>query len=108
MILLNLIVIFYVDYEINLPNLNFYNGKDGGIIVRFEITIIMSIIYFLIMSNKNRIVFSIYGFIIGILSMIICYLILGKFTKLSDIFYQLIVTVVFILTFHIIEKRKTE
>jgi hypothetical protein len=104
LILMNLIIIFYIDYKINLPDLDYYHGKDGGIIVRIQVTIVMSVIYFFIMSKKNKIIYSIYGLIIGILSMFICYLVLANFTKLSDIFYQLIVTIIFISTFHFIEK----
>lgn len=104
LILMNLIVIFYIDYKINLPDLDYYHGKDGGIIVRFQITIVMSVIYFFIMSKKNKIIYAIYGLIIGILSMVICYLTLAKFTKLNDVFYQLIATIIFISAFHFIEK----
>ena len=105
LILFNLGVVFYVDYEINLPNILYYNGKDGGLIVRFGTTIIMSTIYFFIMSKKNKIIFSVFGLITGVLTFIMSYLLIGKFTKLNHIFFQLIATTFFISIFHIIEKR---
>lgn len=105
LILMNLVIIFYIDYKINLPDLDYYHGKDAGVIVRFHVTIVMSIIYFFIMSKKNKIIYSIYGFIIGIVSMVICYLALAEFTKLSDIFYQIVATMVFMSAFYLIEKR---
>ena len=105
LILINLLVIFYIDYRINMPDLNYYNGKDGGLIVRFESTIILSVIYFFVLSKRNRILYSLYGFIVGLFSMIICYLIIGKFTKLNDIFYQLTATILFIIIFHSIRRN---
>lgn len=105
LILVNLGVVLYIDYRINLLDLNYYNGKDGGLIVRFQVTIAMSVIYFFVMSKKNKIIFAIYGFLVGILSMVICYLIIGEFTNLSDVFYQLTAMTLFILVFHIIEKK---
>lgn len=101
---MNLIVIFYIDYKIKLPDLRYYNGKDGGLIARFEVTIFMCIIYFLILSRKNKIIFSLYGFIVGLISMTICYLIIGKLTTLNEIFYQLTATLLYVLVFHFIDK----
>ncbi len=103
LILVNLVVVYYIDYRIKLPDLNYFNGKDGGLIVRFEATVIMSVIYFVLVSNK--LIYSLYGFIIGLFSIVICYLIFGKFTKLDDVFYQLTATILFILAFHFIDQR---
>lgn len=105
LMLLNLVVIFYIDYRIHIADMDFYIGKDDGLTLRFETTIILSIIYFFIIS-KYKIVFLLYGFIVGVISFIFCYLIIGKFTKLNEIFYQIIATILFMIVFHLLVKDK--
>jgi hypothetical protein len=105
LIAINLIVIFYIDNRITLHDLDYYNGKDGGLIIRFETAIIMSAVYFFLLTKKNKIIFFFLGVIIGVLSTFISYLILGKLTSLNDVFYQLTTTILFIWAFHFIEKK---
>lgn len=105
LIFIYLIVVLFIDYKINLLDLNYYNGKDGGLMLRFETSIIMSVVFFIVMSKNNKILFSLLGIIIGVFSTIISYLLLGSFTTLDDVFYQLGAIFLFTAIFHFIDKR---
>lgn len=72
LIVVYVIVIFYIDFKIQ-TDLSYHNGKDGGFFTGLEMISIMSSIYFLVLSEHNKIGFLMIGLIIGIFSYIVSY-----------------------------------
>lgn len=72
-ILVNLLVFLYVNYQINSFNLNFYHGKDDGVLVRLGIYILF--ISYAILARTKKMIMFFYGLLIGFGSIFISYLI---------------------------------
>lgn len=105
LVLLSLVVIFLRDLY-KLFDKPFYQGKDDGIFARFQVIVISSALFFFFITRKNRIFNLAIGFIIGIFSGVISYL-LAAFIPLNSFFdfsYHIIATSLFIIAFFQIEK----
>lgn len=90
LILIFIFIIVFLDYKISSFDINYYYGKDNGAFVRAYSIIISSILYFVISSHKKRFLFSIIGFFVGIISVIISYIIAGKIDLYLNISHGLL------------------
>lgn len=108
-LVLLLFAILYLNNRINAFDMRFYYGKDNGVFVRFELIVISSALFFLLMARKNRIFNSAIGFIIGIFSGVIGYFfaIYIPTDSFFDFLYHLIATSLYIIAFFQIEKLST-
>jgi hypothetical protein len=105
LIVLSLVVIFLREIY-KFFNTAFYQGKDDGIFARFELIVISSALFFLLMARKKRVFNFGIGFLIGIFSGVISYFLSALIP--SDTFfnysYHIIATSLFIIAFFKIEK----
>ena len=60
-------VIVYIDYNIKSGNPDFYAGKDNGAFKRLESIVLLSTLFFTVMSTNKRVLFIITGFFGGII-----------------------------------------
>jgi hypothetical protein len=83
--------------------MRFYYGKDDGIIVRVESIIILSGLYFLVLSRQKIILNLLKGFLIGFISTILTWFLIlmltSGFTDKSDLIFHFSACVVSILLF---------
>jgi type III secretory pathway component EscS len=101
------IIIIWLNNEIVKGNMSFYHGKDNGFIVRIESICFMSLLFFLIMSNRKRIILSILGFIIGFISSVFSYFISFSIINNPGISFHVLACTLFICFYFLITKTKT-
>lgn len=107
LIVINIIVIFYINFKIQ-TDLSYHSGKDGGFFTGLEMITIMSSIYFLVLSKKNKLIFFMVGLVIGVISYIASYFLTFYFLNSSNLYYYLMAMIIFILIFNFIEKKVTQ
>ena len=106
LILINISVIFYINFKIE-TDISYHSGKDGGIFSGFKMIILLSSIYFLVLTKHNKFIFFIIGFLIGIVSFLVSYFAVFWIFNSSDIYFYLLAMLLFVLSFHLIEKHRT-
>lgn len=106
LILINISVIFYINFKIE-TDISYHSGKDGGIFSGFKMIILLSSIYFLVLTKHNKFIFFIIGFLIGIVSFLVSYFAVFWISNSSDIYFYLLAMLLFVLSFHLIEKHRT-
>lgn len=88
--------------------MRFYYGKDDGVIVRVESIIILSGLYFLVLSRQKRILNLLKGFLIGLISTIMTWFLIFMpatgFTDKSDLIFHFSACILSILAFLKFEK----
>ncbi|PTT02908.1 hypothetical protein DBR27_10750, partial [Flavobacterium sp. HMWF030] len=99
-------VIFYINFKIE-TDISYHSGKDGGIFSGFKMIILLSSIYFLVLTKHNKFIFFIIGFLIGIVSFLVSYFAVFWISNSSDIYFYLLAMLLFVLSFHLIEKHRT-
>ena len=57
--------------------MSYHSGKDGGLFKRLESVILLNILFYLIMSKRNRILYTLIGFVISIISSYVTVMIFG-------------------------------
>ena len=70
-ILLNEMIVWFLDTRITSHDLRFYSGKDNGYFVRIGSIVVLSSILWALMSDQNRTRNFLWGLLIGILSSIL-------------------------------------
>lgn len=106
LILINISVIFYINFKIE-TDISYHSGKHGGIFSGFKMIILLSSIYFLVLTKHNKFIFFIIGFLIGIVSFLVSYFAVFWIFNSSDIYFYLLAMLLFVLSFHLIEKYRT-
>ncbi|KIO52113.1 hypothetical protein IW18_13350 [Flavobacterium hibernum] len=106
LILINISIIFYINFKIE-TDISYHSGKDGGIFSGFKMIILLSSIYFLVLTKHNKFIFFIIGFLIGIVSFLVSYFAVFWISNSSDIYFYLLAMLLFVLSFHLIEKHRT-
>ena len=106
LILINISVIFYINFKIE-TDISYHSGKHGGIFSGFKMIILLSSIYFLVLTKHNKFIFFIIGFLIGIVSFLVSYFAVFWISNSSDIYFYLLAMLLFVLSFHLIEKHRT-
>ncbi|TPG33299.1 hypothetical protein EAH81_24550 [Flavobacterium pectinovorum] len=86
--------------------MSYHSGKDGGMLTGLQMIVILSSIYFLVLSKRNKIIFLFVGFMIGVLSFLISYFVAYGFLNYDDIYCYLFAMIIFIVSFHLIERRR--
>ena len=104
-IVLTTIVIGIIEYGIRTYDMRFYAGKDNGLAKQFESICILSTIYFIIMSKQKRLLYGLFGLLVGIITGVVCYFVLSSLGVFGLLFH-IISCLIFIIIFHGIEKLK--
>jgi len=107
LIVLSSCVIYYLSNRISAYDLRFYQGKDDGYSMRFYSVVILSTIFFGIVSRKNKLRQIIFGFLVGIITCIISYLFCLNFLYIenySGVTFHIVATIMFIVIFFVFEK----
>jgi hypothetical protein len=101
------VVILYLNYRIAIYDMRFYSGKDNGYVVRIESICMLSTLFFLLMCKQKRILNFFLGFMIGIISGIVCYFAANICTDNSntDLLFHILSCLCFVVVFFVIEKR---
>jgi len=74
-IIIILFVIIYVENGIKSFDMRFYQSKDNGYFLRFEIVCISSFLFYLFFSKSKKFLFAFYGLLIGVICSMFWYLI---------------------------------
>ena len=69
-IIVSISIIYFLNYKIS-TDIIYHTGKDGGDFKRLESIIVLSILFYVIMSKKIRILYGFIGFVISLLSTIL-------------------------------------
>ena len=93
-----LAVSFYIKYQIDAFNIDYYHSKDNGAFVQFQSIIIFSFLFFILISTEKRIMYGIVSIIVGVISSIICYLLF-----LTEISFPISASLIIMLSFYLIE-----
>ena len=101
--------IIYINHGISTYNMSFYSGKDNGYFLRFESIFILSSLYFVLMTNRNKILDGLIGLAIGFIWGMICYIItmLVIPDPFTETFYSVFSCFMFMLTYYMIENYRT-
>jgi hypothetical protein len=99
-------IIIYLEFKIN-TDLSFHQGKDEGFFIRIESIIILSTIFYFIMAKEKRFLMLLLGFLIGLASVIISYLICLLIVdfRYSGFIFHILSTLIYIRSFFLIEKK---
>lgn len=65
-IIISVIVAFVLNYKIE-TDINYHTGKDGAYFKRLESIVILSVLFFTIISRNRKIFYGLIGFIISII-----------------------------------------
>ena len=75
-IIITIIIVLFLNYKIK-TDVSYHAGKDGGYFKRLESVIILSVLFYIVISKRLRILYGFIGFIISILSSFLGLLIAG-------------------------------
>ncbi|WP_299677077.1 hypothetical protein [uncultured Tenacibaculum sp.] len=73
-------VIFFLNYKIE-TDISYHSGKDNGYFKRFESVIILSVIFYVVISKQKRILYGCIGFLVSIISSFIGMIISNSLPK---------------------------
>ena len=99
-------VSYYIIYQVESHNMNYYWGKDNGMFAQFESIIVMSVLFYTIMTKRNRIISALVGFGFGMVSGITGYLLyFFTYDLINDgIIFPIYSLIIFIGLFFLREK----
>lgn len=104
MILTYIGIVFFINHKIE-TDLSYHYGKDGGIFSGLKMIVILSSVYFFVLTGHNKLFFLLLGFIIGILSFLVSYFTLFALTNFNDIYFYLFAMLISIISFHLLERQ---
>jgi hypothetical protein len=86
------LIIFFLNYKIK-TDISYHARKDGGYFKRLESVIVLSILFYIVISKRMRILYGLIGFVISIISSFLGLLISGilPMTLYGDTIMHLIV-----------------
>lgn len=101
-------IIIYLEFKIN-SDLSFHQGKDQGFFVRIQSICILSMIFYFIMTEKKRFKMMLLGFLLGLASIVISYLIYLLIIdfRYSEFVFHSLSALIYIGSFFLIEKKIT-
>ncbi|MGZ4048180.1 MAG: hypothetical protein ACXVPU_05605 [Bacteroidia bacterium] len=99
-------VIIYINNRIENYDMRFYNGKDDGIVVILESTILLSSLFFSIMTRQNWAKNVFIGLLVGLIASIISYFAIMPFANDNyfGLTFHITSCIAFMTTFFIREK----
>jgi hypothetical protein len=100
---------YYIVLQIESYNMKYYTGKDNGTFAQFESIVIMSCIFYLIVTKKNRFISALTGIGYGILSGISGYLLYFLTDRIIDeiIVIPIYSIIIFIGLFFLTQNNKS-
>lgn len=110
LILIFTCVIVYINAKILSFDMRFYCGKDDGDFARLQSIIVMSTVFFFVMSQSYRFLNLILGFFLALFSSIVCYIasaFLPDFMGNPGVLFHILSCITFILLFFGVEKIQT-
>ena len=105
MIVISVSIIFLLNYKIK-TDISYHSGKDGGYFKRLESVVILSVLFYVVMSKKLRILYGFMGFAIAFVATF-GVLLISSFVPESlsgDTIMHLIVFLIAYSSFFVIEK----
>src|SRR5690606_14573197 len=66
-IIISMMIVFFLNYKIK-TDISYHAGKDGGYFKRLESVIVLSVLFYIVISKRLRILYGFIGFVISILS----------------------------------------
>lgn len=101
-----LLVIFFVVYGLSFstilnPILRRSYGKDNNIVRSFQVIIVLSVLFFLFLSKKRKLVSSFYGLVSGFLSFLCAYILWFYLLDDSGLSYRIVASILFVASFYI-------
>ena len=100
-----MMIVFFLNYKIK-TDISYHAGKDGGYFKRLESVIVLSVLFYIVVSKRLRILYGFIGFVISILSSFLGLLIAGILpaTLFGDTIMHIIVFGISYLSFFGIER----
>ena len=108
--LIILMVILFLDFRIKSHDMRFYFGKDNGVTYRIYSTILLSSLFYLFLSSRNKIKYFFIGIFVGFFSILfglwfIHLDFLDKMIKNTGLYSHILGCLIFIVIFCSIEKK---
>lgn len=106
LIIFVILTIIILEFKIN-TDLSYHYGKDDGFFIRFKSICILSTIFYVLMTKEKTLALMLLGFLIGLTSAIISYLIcllIIHFRYFGYVF-DLLSSIIYIGSFFLIEKK---
>lgn len=99
-----MLIVFFLNYKIK-TDISYHAGKDGGYFKRLESVIVLSVLFYFVISKRLHLLYGFIGFIISIFSSFLGLLIGGilQATLFGDTIMHLIVFGISYLSFFGIE-----
>ena len=109
--LIIVMVILFLDFKIKSHDMRFYFGKDNGVTYRIYSTIILSSLFYLFLSNRNRIQYFFIGILVGFFSIFFGLWFmhldfLDKIVKNTGLYSHILGCLLFIVIFFTVDKIK--
>ncbi len=95
----------FLNIQIDNYNLEYYNGKDNGVFKLFESIFVFSIVLFIVLAKRKRLLFGIIGFFSSFIATIIAMMI-TSYHSLFPILASIFLIVIFISTEIILFRKK--
>lgn len=86
----------FLNIQIDSYNLEYYYGKDNGVFKLFESIFVFSIVLFIVLAKRKRLLFGIIGFFSSFIATIIAMMI-TSYHNLFPILASIFLIVIFIL-----------
>jgi hypothetical protein len=106
------VVILYIDKGINDFDMKFYQGKDNGYFKRIESVVLFSSLFFFIVPRQFRFLQLVKGFVAGVASVIISYILISVmlYSVMPDegLIFHVFSSFVCVIAFMLLEKRSLE
>ncbi|WP_452231472.1 hypothetical protein [Lacinutrix sp. MEBiC02595] len=77
---ITVLTILFLNHKIE-TDISYHAGKDGGYFKRLESVIILSVLFYIIISKRKRILYGFIGFVISIISSFAGMIISGSLSK---------------------------
>lgn len=109
LVILFISISYYINDQIQSYNRAYYYGKDNGAFAQFKSIIIMSLLFFTVVTKGKRLIYALIGLVVGIVSGVIGYLLHSLTYDLIDngIVYPIYSIVIFIGLFLFIERLQS-
>lgn len=105
MLIVIIVVIFYINNRINNYDLSFYVGKDDGIITRIKSVCLLSILFFGLIAEKQKVLMMFLGLIAGIISCILSYILWALFFIDGGLSFHIIACIIFMAFYIVIDYK---
>lgn len=95
----------FINIQIDNHNLEYYSGKDNGVFKLFESIFVFSIVLFVVLAKRKRLLFGVIGFFSSFIASIMAMMI-TSYHDLFPILASIFLIVIFITTEFILSRKK--